>query len=209
MRVSNQTLTGVGLDAIGDNNTLTGPGCSATGDNNTLISLNCRARGQNNTVRLGGGSSSSSSSWSMSIGGGRVGMTRVIGNVGDAGTVVMAKKKKRKEPEESFIEGPPPEDAQHDKVAEEGAPTCVICMENVPCCIAAPCNHLSFCVRCARFLCFADAESAPKKAGTLQCPQCRMSVESMKRVFHSCISSTFSHARIWASHQSGSVSWGR
>lgn len=191
----NNKLTGPNCTAHGNNNKLTGPNCTAHGDNNTLVGPNCKAHGRNNKVT------------GPSFAGG-------IGNVGDDGPVVVnmsagggmrifkngveqepfmvskkAKSKKRTaveaEPEIKFIEGPSKADLANDKESGDGEATCIICLTNVPCCIATPCNHMSYCVSCARMLCFTNVEDeSPKQVGQQACPKCKKQVEKITRVFN-------------------------
>lgn len=181
---NNNTVTGPHCVVVGDNNEIVGPHCVATGNNNTLHGPQCKATGRNNTIIAEQDTAVFSDfivghNVSMSVGGG--GMTIIRGH--------EQSKKKSKKKKEKFVEGPVPADAEHDRPAKEGEATCIICLEHTPCCIAAPCNHLSFCVSCARSICFTDATDpcgvgAPKKLGTVSCPQCRADVASIKRVFY-------------------------
>ena len=59
-------------------------------------------------------------------------------------------------------------------------PTCIICYENRPICMAFPCNHLSYCVACARTLSLTT-EGLPKRYGQVPCPKCRALVISFER----------------------------
>lgn len=206
---NNNKISGPNCTVYGNNNNLSGPNCTAHGDNNTLSGPNCKAYGNNNKT-LGGGEDGFTT---FSIGGMRFNnFGGTIGAVG-SGTVVnmsanggmrvfkdgveqepfMTSKKKKKsakrgreddEPEINFIEGPSKAELVHDKEAAENAPTCIICLTNVPCCIAAPCNHLSYCVSCARALCFSNVEDEmPKQVGQQACPKCKKQVDKITRVF--------------------------
>lgn len=80
-----------------------------------------------------------------------------------------------------FVEGPSADEVKHDKVVENDTdPCCVVCLENSPICIATPCNHLSYCVRCSRTLCYGPNGDEEK---TVDCAECRNAVTSIKRVF--------------------------
>lgn len=71
---------------------------------------------------------------------------------------------------------PSESDLKHDsKVENDGDKTCVICMTNVPCCIALPCAHMNFCVDCSRELCKGKKE--------VKCPLCKDTLDGIKYVF--------------------------
>ena len=93
--------------------------------------------------------------------------------------------KKKKKKSKKYVEGPLPSDVEHDKVpaAEEDAKTCIICLERAPCCVAYPCMHASYCVACARTLCFGESGTELYKRGKVKCAQCREKVDSIKRIF--------------------------
>jgi hypothetical protein len=60
-----------------------------------------------------------------------------------------------------------------DEEAEEGCPTCVVCMTNKPC-VAPSCNHLSTCAGCAQKI---------SKGVNARCPKCRGPWVELKRIF--------------------------
>jgi hypothetical protein len=60
-----------------------------------------------------------------------------------------------------------------DEEAEDGCPTCVVCMTNKPC-VAPSCNHLSTCAACARKI---------SKGANARCPKCRGPWVELKRIF--------------------------
>lgn len=195
----NNKLTGPNCTAHGDNNKLTGPNCTAHGDNNTLVGPNCKAHGRNNKVTgpsfegsvIGNVGDDGPVVVNMSAGGGM----RIFKNGVEQEPFMVskdskkAKSKKRTaveaEPEIKFIEGPSKADLANDKESGDGEATCIICLTNVPCCIATPCNHMSYCVSCARMLCFTNVEDeSPKQVGQQACPKCKKQVEKITRVFN-------------------------
>jgi hypothetical protein len=60
-----------------------------------------------------------------------------------------------------------------DEEAEEGGPTCVVCMTNKPC-VAPSCNHLSTCAGCAQQI---------SKGVNARCPKCRGPWVELRRIF--------------------------
>ena len=198
---NNNKLTGPNCTAHGDNNKLVGPNCKAHGKNNKVTGPNF---GGNNygvsQINVNDGFTSFSVGddegavvVNMSAGGGM----RIFKNGVEQEPFMKSKKDKKKkkragakrrredeEPEIKFIEGPSKAELEHDKEAADGAPTCIICLTNVPCCIATPCNHLSYCVSCARSLCFASVDDeTPKQVGQQACPKCKKQVDKITRVF--------------------------
>ncbi len=200
------TLTGPNCHARGDNNTLTGPNCHASGDSNTLndageagFSVNNFAQGTGIVQRfnnragsiIGGVRQAEDESISIVMGG--PGGMRVIRNGVEVKPFMTSKKEKGKskskkrerqdeEVEEKFIEGPTPKDMEQDKEAADEAMPCDLCLTRARICIIAPCNHMTLCVQCSRQLCFGDNDM-PRRVGTQKCPNCRASIESIKRVF--------------------------
>ena len=205
---NNNILNGPNCYAQGNNNTMNGPNCTAKGNNNKLAGPGCSAVGTNNKVNVDGDnygiaqsvinntfSDDGGAGCAISISMGPGGMRIFRDGVEQEPFVVAKKDKKKKkerksnrrekEPDEPvFIEGPTAADLAADKEAKDNETQCIICLTNSPCCIANPCNHLSFCVACARALCFASMEDErPKQVGELACPKCKEVVEKIKRVF--------------------------
>jgi Paired amphipathic helix repeat len=84
----------------------------------------------------------------------------------------------------SVIQGPSLDECKYDT----RVPACVICLENAPICAAIPCMHMSYCVHCARKLCFGGSDETPsivRYHGELTCPVCRQDVHAIKRVHRS------------------------
>ena len=77
------------------------------------------------------------------------------------------------------VKCPGQEELTHDSLAAPDASTCIICLENAPICMAYPCNHLSYCVTCARALSLEAGR--PKRYGNVPCPKCRTLVKSFER----------------------------
>mmetsp|Transcript_10432 Transcript_10432/g.21200 ORF Transcript_10432/g.21200 Transcript_10432/m.21200 type:complete len:275 (+) Transcript_10432:243-1067(+) len=72
-----------------------------------------------------------------------------------------------------------PSDSAHGD-SSTSTPTCIICWDNCPIVIAYPCNHVSYCVACARTLSLT-ADGHPKRYGQVTCPKCRTAVQSFER----------------------------
>jgi hypothetical protein len=85
--------------------------------------------------------------------------------------------------ETQYVRGPPPSDVKHDRVAEEGAIVCAICLERAACCVASPCMHACYCVACARHLCFGESGADLFERGKVKCAKCREPVHSIKHIF--------------------------
>jgi hypothetical protein len=212
---NNNKLTGPNCTAHGDNNTLVGPNCKAHGRNNKVTGpsfeggnygvaqINVGGEDGFSTFSVGGVRFNNFAGGignvgddgpvvvNMSAGGGM----RIFKNGVEQEPFMVskdskkAKSKKRTaveaEPEIKFIEGPSKADLANDKESGDGEATCIICLTNVPCCIATPCNHMSYCVSCARMLCFTNVEDeSPKQVGQQACPKCKKQVEKITRVFN-------------------------
>ena len=101
---------------------------------------------------------------------------------------VIEKKKRARDADEDvrFVEGPLPTDVHQDKNVPDGMvdqKTCIICLERVPCCVALPCMHLSYCITCARSLCFGASGTELYEVGKVKCSECRVVVDAIKRTF--------------------------
>lgn len=207
----NNKVNGPHCYVHGDNNVIKGSYCNARGDNNKLIGTGCCATGMNNKIKKGdefvshnpmvnddylarAENLSDHSDGGVVVDMSSDGGMRIWKNGIEQQPFMVAKKdkkkkekkeKKRPEPKEPvFIEGPTAADLAADKEAKDNEAQCIICLTNTPCCIANPCNHLSFCVACARTLCFASVkDERPKQVGELACPKCKAVVEKIKRVF--------------------------
>lgn len=210
---NNNKLTAPNCTAHGDNNTLVGPNCKAHGRNNKVTGPSFQG-GNYGVAQINVGGEDGFSTFTVGGMRVNNFASSVIGNFGDDGPLVVnmsagggmrifkngveqepfmvskkAKSKKRTaveaETEIKFIEGPSKADLANDKEAVEGEATCIICLTNVPCCIATPCNHMSYCVSCARMLCFTNVEDeSPKQVGQQACPKCKKQVEKITRVFN-------------------------
>lgn len=83
----------------------------------------------------------------------------------------VERKKKR---ETKMVKSPP--EGTEEKEEEDGE-ECVVCMERKQSCIALPCGHNKFCVKCSRTMCDG------KERGEVQCPICNRDVKEMMKVF--------------------------
>ena len=104
--------------------------------------------------------------------------------------IVLAVKKEKKRARENdddilFVEGPLPTDVLHDKSIPDGSDqkACIVCLERVPCCVALPCMHLSYCIACARRMCFGQTGVELYERGKVKCAECRVAVDAIKRTF--------------------------
>lgn len=199
------SFSGMNLTIKGDNNTVSGMNAIVYGDNNTVSRMCARVYGNNNTVsgmwsKAYGYNNVVSGMNSQSFGPRaepdeqpnreRRGGITIAGGVISGGLFQdntkkeKKKKKKRKEPEPIYVEGPTVAELEHDKIVadEDNEKTCVICLTNKSLCAAVPCMHMSYCVKCARFLCFGE-EDTLKQVGTVKCAECRAQVNAIKRIF--------------------------
>jgi hypothetical protein len=103
--------------------------------------------------------------------------------------LTIKKEKKRARDDDDgevlFVEGPLPTDVLHDKSIPDGSDqkACIVCLERVPCCVALPCMHLSYCIACARRLCFGQTGVELYERGKVKCAECRVAVDAIKRTF--------------------------
>jgi hypothetical protein len=104
--------------------------------------------------------------------------------------LTIKKEKKRARDDDDgevlFVEGPLPTDVLHDKPIPDGnadQKACIVCLERVPCCVALPCMHLSYCIACARRLCFGQTGVELYERGKVKCAECRVAVDAIKRTF--------------------------
>lgn len=68
---------------------------------------------------------------------------------------------------------PSQDDEKHDVELKEGDSddlACVVCMARRKTCMAEPCNHVSYCIKCARI-------------AKMECPICKTQIKSIKRIF--------------------------
>jgi len=201
----NNTLSGPNCKAYGNNNKITGPNFGGdtqinVGGDDGVTSFSIGGMRFNNFGGGGGLISTVGDGGSVVVNMSPSGGMRVFKNGVEQEPFMTSKKDKKKkkkksarasrgrkdedEPEIKFIEGPSKAELVQDKEAADNAPTCIICLTNVPCCIATPCNHLSFCVSCARALCFSNVEDEmPKQVGQQACPKCKKQVDKITRVF--------------------------
>lgn len=177
------TLAGVECTAIGDYNKLPGVRCQAIGDHNLFSGIDGISRGNYNT-----GSTTASV---RSANGHALNISKnvpidqhgnfMIPNLTAGITTHVAS---RMLPEPQYVKGPPLSDVTHDYKPDNGNnKTCVICLENAPICIAMPCFHLSYCVKCARRLCFGQNGTDTKERGTVKCACCNLPVDEFKRIY--------------------------
>lgn len=90
---------------------------------------------------------------------------------------------RKRDRETQYVEGPTPEEILHDEPEPDETLTCVVCLERKRICIALPCLHRSYCVVCARNMCFGANGDGIKEQGDVKCAVCRETVESIKRTF--------------------------
>ena len=76
-------------------------------------------------------------------------------------------------------------DECHDCLAPVVGHECAICGENAAICIALPCQHMIYCVHCARSECCKNntGEQPPKTRGQVACAECGQEVHAISRVF--------------------------
>lgn len=76
-------------------------------------------------------------------------------------------------------------DECHDCVAPLVGHECAICGENAAICIALPCQHMIYCVHCARSECCENTcgDQQPKTRGQVACSECGQEVHAISRVF--------------------------
>ena len=68
---------------------------------------------------------------------------------------------------------PSQDDEKHDveiKDSDSDDLACVACMARRKTCMAEPCNHVSYCIKCARI-------------AKMECPICKAQIKSIKRIF--------------------------
>lgn len=210
VRGNKNTVTGSNAQIHGDDNVVTGSNAQIWGNRNRVTGSNASIMAGNDNVICGyngsisGGGTGNriesvddgSSIQSISVGPGGVQMQVNSGvTVNTFGGGMWQNNSKKKNPkkkgkkrerdETQYVEGPLPSDLTHDKPAsgEEDAKSCIICLERTPCCVAYPCMHASYCVECARRLCFGESGTELLERGKVACAECRAPVDSIKRVF--------------------------
>ena len=182
----NNTITGSNATVYGNNNTITGSNVNVNGHNNKITGSNCFVKGNNNIItgsnnRIVGGfgniiNRGSGRSSTVTRGG------SIINNFHSSSSPKVKKKN-----EVQYVEGPIPSDIQYDIAIEDNdddTKSCIICMSNIPCCIAIPCMHLSYCIGCAQILCFGQDNSELKAIGNVKCSECMQEVTAIKRTFN-------------------------
>lgn len=68
---------------------------------------------------------------------------------------------------------PSQDDEKHDvelKDSDSDDLACVACMARRKTCMAEPCNHVSYCIKCARI-------------AKMECPICKTQIKTIKRIF--------------------------
>lgn len=73
-------------------------------------------------------------------------------------------------------------EVQHDALAKDGEPTCIVCLENRRNCVILPCAHMHYCVDCSRRLVHGPTGMELKMRGEVTCPECRVEVKKIQRV---------------------------
>lgn len=174
---SHNTVTGNHNHIDGNKNVVTGNHNKIDGKDNKITGNHNKVQGHGNTAtgtfnKINGEEQRSSGSVV------RVGGITILGSIKSGGDVIInSNKRPAEEVEEQFVECPLESDK--DEEAAENAPSCVLCMTNVPACIILPCLHKSVCCACARVL----AGEGLKKRGEVTCPICRKDVEKIAKVF--------------------------
>lgn len=182
---NDNVVTGSNAQVWGDRNRVTGSNaCVMSGSDNVLTGYNCRINGGGQNNRIGSVDDGSQIE-RISVGPGGVQIALgIVGGGMHQDNRKKKKEKKRSRSEPEYTEGPPLSDLEHDTVAPEDAKSsCIICLERLPCCVAYPCMHVSYCVHCARRLCFGESGTDLLEKGTVKCAECRNPVESIKRIF--------------------------
>jgi hypothetical protein len=172
-------VTGTNSRAIGHRNTVKGANVYASGDYNHVSGENAKAIGKGNIVNV-----------KQPVVVDTTARKRPRSSTRDRRAVKKSisapkKKNKKKKEEDKFVQGPTPNELEHDKEAsgtEEEKGACVVCLTNRTICITAPCRHLCVCVKCARTLVFGEDGEDIKKRGTVKCPMCREDIKSVLRV---------------------------
>ena len=165
----------------GDYNAVTGNHNRCNGDYNTVVGNHNHCNGDFNEMS---GQHCTNTGDGNNVNGGTV--TTIHSGTSTFNFTANQTKKKQPAPslsKPSFVEGPTPPEAEHDTEALDDATACVICLDNVPNCIAIPCMHMVYCVACARIICFGADGTELKKKGTVECVECRAHVDAIKRVF--------------------------
>jgi hypothetical protein len=201
VRGNDNEVVGPNAQVWGNRNRITGPNAQVMSGNDNVI------MGPNG--RISGGGTGNRIEYSGSVVGGRstsqvprsrkrnaapaaqradvviMGSNHGVAQV----NLIPPDKKSRPEPlaqgaeETQYVRGPPPSDIKHDRVAEEGAIVCAICLERAACCVASPCMHACYCVACSRHLCFGESGADLFERGQVKCAKCREPVHSIKHIF--------------------------
>ena len=163
----------------GDGNTVTGSGLRVKGSHNRVNVFNSVVLGDNNQV-FGSGNRVEGKNCIV------VGPRNIVAGqgcrvVGDFCTVVGEDQSVRGSSctlnGKHVLKMESPKEGEEDVLAKEGERCCVVCIQNVPVCVIAPCRHLCLCVGCAQKM---YASTGPKGV----CPTCRQGVESVFRIYH-------------------------
>lgn len=170
IRGNHNTLTGMNLTVVGDYNTLIDSmNGTANGNFNILEGMNTEAFGSYNTVE---GMNS------------RQVTTLISSSRPYQRATTGLHLTPRLPTQHNVVNGPSVADLSHDyQPNDHASPSCIICLENAPICIASPCYHLSYCVRCARCLCYGQQGTDRKERGQLKCACCNCAVDEIKRVY--------------------------
>lgn len=163
----------------GDLNTVTGSALRVKGCNNRVNAANSVILGNSNLV-FGNGNRVEGENCIV------VGARNIVAGqgcrvVGDFCTVVGEEQSVRGSSctlnGKQVLKMESPKAGEEDVLAKEGERSCVVCIQNVPVCVIAPCRHLCLCIGCAMEM---YADSGPKGV----CPTCRQGVESVFRIYH-------------------------
>ncbi|MBX9636958.1 MAG: hypothetical protein K2Q45_05345 [Nitrosomonas sp.] len=205
-----QRISGSNLVVVGDNNLVLGYDNEVYGNENTISGdrvkvWGCRNKIKGSCAHIMVGNDNAIEGVDCQIGLGARNMIRLppIRRVVEAPRPqvhgeynherhrpVLTKKRSRENEDEKevfYVEGPVPTDIVHDKNVPEDASgdqkACIVCLERVPCCVALPCMHLSYCITCAIRLCFGAKGTDLFERGQVKCAECRVSVDAIKRTF--------------------------
>lgn len=206
LKVDNSVIIGSRCLVMGNNNVINGDdaivygnNCVVNGSNAEMHGANNIQNGRNNNIAntIPGGIVANRNNPMMVFNNhdgaiiGNNNMVMVNNNDEEEEEKEGKSKKSRKrdredeeEEEKQYVEGPIPDELKYDLPEPSSDLACIICLERKRICIALPCLHHSYCVHCARVLCFGkDGEETIKEEGQVACAVCREKVKSIKRTF--------------------------
>lgn len=196
-RVCNdQRISGSNLVVVGNNNLILGYDNEVYGDNNTIQGDRVKVWGCKNKI-MGNFAKVFTGDYNSIDTNNQTGEFMYPSGIHNTFVVrppprrvVSTVKKEKKRARENdddilFVEGPLPTDVLHDKSIPDGSDqkACIVCLERVPCCVALPCMHLSYCIACARRMCFCQTGVELYERGKVKCAECRVAVDGIKRTF--------------------------